>query len=265
MSAEKKRIGIIGYGQIGSYVYEQITQRPEMGLEIAFVYNRSPERVKNLPDEVILDELEDFEKTNPDLVVELAHSDITREYGQMILESTDYLILSVTVMADRELEEHLLKVCQKNGTCLYIPHGGVIGLDTINEGREVWDEVRGLMRKNPKNLDFSRTDIDSDSITSTTVLYEGPVRDICPKFPRNVNTLAALALGGIGFDRTQATLIADPSLDVAIVEVYAYSDEVKCEIKRIEPIKGVTGTFILTSTLQTIKRVEVAKSGIQIC
>ena len=49
MAQKKARIGIIGYGYIGSYVYEQITTRPELGLEIAFVYNRTREKLADLP------------------------------------------------------------------------------------------------------------------------------------------------------------------------------------------------------------------------
>ena len=40
------------------------------------------------------------------------------------------------------------------------------------------------------------------SDTEKVVLYEGPVRDLCPLAPNNVNTMACLSLFGIGFDRT---------------------------------------------------------------
>ena len=47
------------------------------------------------------------------------------------------------------------------------------------------------------------------SKTEPTVLYEGPVRDLCPLAPNNVNTMATLALFGIGFDRTVGRLGTD--------------------------------------------------------
>ena len=47
------------------------------------------------------------------------------------------------------------------------------------------------------------------SKTEPTVLYEGPVRDLCPLAPNNVNTMATLALFGIGFDRTVGRLGKD--------------------------------------------------------
>ncbi|XP_074872230.1 aspartate dehydrogenase domain-containing protein isoform X3 [Carettochelys insculpta] len=54
------------------------------------------------------------------------------------------------------------------------------------------------------------------------VLYEGPVRDLCPLAPNNVNTMAAacVAAPSLGFDGVRACLVADPSLpDWHVVEV----------------------------------------------
>lgn len=45
------------------------------------------------------------------------------------------------------------------------------------------------------------------------ILYEGPVRDLCPLAPNNVNTMACLAIFGIGFDRTVGRLVSDPETD----------------------------------------------------
>uniref|UniRef100_A0ABM5GSB9 Aspartate dehydrogenase domain-containing protein n=1 Tax=Pogona vitticeps TaxID=103695 RepID=A0ABM5GSB9_9SAUR len=46
------------------------------------------------------------------------------------------------------------------------------------------------------------------------VLYKGPVRQLCPLAPNNVNTMAAacMAAPSLGFDGVQGCLIADPVL-----------------------------------------------------
>ena len=43
-------------------------------------------------------------------------------------------------------------------------------------------------------------------------LYEGPVRDLCPLAPNNVNTMAAAAMAAhnLGFDGVKGCLIANP-------------------------------------------------------
>ncbi len=54
------------------------------------------------------------------------------------------------------------------------------------------------------------------------ILYEGSVRDICHLAPNNVNTMAvgALVALNLGFDKTQACLVADPVLtDKHLIEI----------------------------------------------
>ena len=259
------RIGIIGYGYIGSYVYEQITTRPELGLDIAFVYNRSKDRVAALPGEVVLDDLADFAGKPADLIVELAHPSISREWGTAFLEHTDYMPLSLTALADTELENELLETAAGNGHCLYIPHGAIVGLEALNEGKETWEEVKMVMKKPVRSLDFSDVDIDPAGIEAETTIYDGPARGICPLYPRNVNSHAAVALGGIGFDRTHSVLVADPALEVSIIEIEARGQGVEIQIRRSNPMKGVTGVFTLVSTLASICRATAPGAGGQIC
>lgn len=265
MSGVRRKIGIIGYGKIGSYVFKQIASRPEIEIEVAFVCTKSGVHTADLPEEIILGRLEDFASREVDMVAEFAHPDVSKEFGTMFLKETDYLLLSVTALADAELEGALRETALKCGTRLFVPHGGLMGLDAIVEGRDTWDEVKIVMKKSPKNIDFARSGIDPSTIAGPTVLYDGPTRGICPKFPRNVNTHATLALGGIGFDRTHSTLIADPSLDVAIVEVYAHGGGVKLELKRAGSITGgVTGVATLRSVMRSLSRTAQQGPGLHL-
>ncbi len=259
-----RRIGIIGHGMIGSYVYEQITSKPELGLEVGFVNDAVKERTAGLPKEIVLDKLEDFASREVDMVAELAHPDVTRKYGLMILEETDYFLLSVTALADPGREAALTEIALKHGTRVFVPHGGVMGLDAIVEGRDTWDEVKIVMKKHPRMIDFARSGVDPSTITGPTVLYEGPTRGVCPKYPRNVNTHATVALGGLGFDRTNSILIADPSLDVAIVEIYCKGAGVELEFKRSESVTGVSGTSTPWSVLQSLIKTTEQRPGLHL-
>jgi len=199
------------------------------------------------------------------MVCELAHPDVSRRYGTMFLERADYFLLSVTAMADAKLEAELKETALKNGTRLFIPHGGVMGLDAIIEGRDSWEEVSIVMKKNPKNLDFARSGIDPSTITGPTTLYRGPTRGVCPLFPRNVNTHATVALAGVGFDRTHSTLIADPSLNVAILEIYAQGGGVNLELKRSEAITGVSGASTPWAVFRSILNTAPRNPGMHFC
>ena len=265
MQDKKRSIGIVGYGLIGSYVYQQITSNPDFNVAIAFVYDQDTSRTESLPKEIVLDHIQDFVSKKPDMICELAHPDVSKQFGTLFLENTDYFLLSVTAMADEELEKTLKNTALRSGTRLFIPHGGVMGLDAIIDGREMWETVKIVMKKNPKNLDFSRSGIDPSTIHEETVLYDGPTRGVCPRFPRNVNTHATLALGGIGFERTHSTLIADPALNAAILEIYARGSGVHLEMKRSEEITGVSGASTPWSVLQSILSTAAKDPGVHFC
>ncbi len=262
----KARIGLIGLGYIGRYVYEQVASRPDLGLEIAFVHDLAAERLAGLPENVVLKDITAFSSRHPDLVVEMAHPAVTRQFGEMFLRETDYMPLSMTAFADEALERQLLGTARKSGSCLFIPHGAAVGLENIFEGRDLWEEVEIVMKKNPKNLDFSLApQFEPAEITKATVLYDGPTRAVCPLFPRNVNSHATVALAGIGFDRTRSVLIADPSLDVSVIEVTAQGKGVTLKIERSNPLKGVSGVFTLNSTLAAVCRAKGSGGAMRIC
>ncbi len=262
----KARIGLIGLGYIGRYIYDQITSRPDLGLEVVFVHEQAAERLAGLPADAALPDIRAFASRRPDLVVEMAHPGVTRQFGEMFLRETDYMPLSMTAFADEGLQERLLETARRRGTRLFIPHGAVVGLENIFEGRELWEEVAMVMKKNPKNLDFSAApQFKAGEITQATVLYDGPTRAVCPMFPRNVNSHATVALAGIGFDRTRSVLVADPSLDVSVIEITARGRGVAMKIERSNPLKGVSGVFTLNSTLAAITRAKGPGGAMQIC
>jgi aspartate dehydrogenase len=266
MPTHRARIGLVGLGYVGRYVYDQITARPELGLEIAFVHDLAGERVGGFPAGLVLPDLNDFASRRPDLVVEMAHPAVTRQFGQKILQQTDYLPLSMTAFADGALQQRLLDTARGSGTRLFVPHGAVVGLENIFEARELWEEVTMVMRKSPKHLDFrAAPQFDPASITRATVLYDGPTRAVCPLFPRNVNSHATVALAGIGFDRTRSVLVAEPGLEVSVIEITARGQGVAMTIERSNPLQGVSGVFTLHSTLAAVVRAKGSGGVMQIC
>jgi aspartate dehydrogenase len=262
----KKRIGLIGFGQMGSFVYQEITAKPELGLEIAFVNEIDSEKRKDLPEGIVLNDMKKFHEKDVDLVVEVAHPQAVHTYGEKILSKVNMLAFSVTALADPVLEETLLHTAEKCGTTLFIPHGALLGLDGVIDGRDLWEEVTITMRKNPRNLNFKAApQWDPDKITQETVLYDGPTRGVCSQFPKNVNTHATLALASIGFDKARSILVADPKLDESIIEVKASGAGVKISTIRSNPIKGVTGRLTMASVIDTVCRLESPKKGIYFC
>ena len=264
MSQKTTRIGLIGYGQIGAVVRQMIDADPHNGMEVVFIHDTDSRRLDSLPQSLALRDLGDFASRKPDLVVEMAHPDVTRQWGTTILEQTNYMFISVTALADQGMEEKLLEITRRRGTRAYIPHGGVVGMDALRENREVWEEVHVMMKKPPKNVDCARAGVDPDSITKETVLYDGPTRGICPIFPRNVNTHASIAYAGIGFDRTHSLLLVNPAWDKATVAIHAKGPGIELKVERVEEITGVTGASTPASIFNSVQMIGSTGPGIHL-
>ena len=264
MSQKVTRIGLIGYGQIGRAVHAMIDADASNGMEIVFIHDQFAEALQEAPDELVLENLGDFEQKNPDLIVEMAHPDVTRQWGKTIVEKTNYMLVSVTAMADPEIEQQLQEATAQHGTRVFIPHGGVVGMDALLENRDVWESVDVVMKKPPRNVDCAAVGLDPDDIKEETVLYDGPTRGVCPKFPRNVNTHAAIALAGIGFDRTHSTLVVNPEWTAAIVAFHAQGPGIELKVERIEGITGVTGASTPASIYNTVQMIGSTGPGIHL-
>ena len=264
MAQETTCVGLIGYGQIGSAVRQMIDQDPNNGMEIVFIHDQEPALLADLSDELKLEDLGGFASREPDLVVEMAHPDVTRQWGKKILEKTNYMLVSVTAMADAEVEKQLQEATAKHGTRCFIPHGGVVGMDALLENRDVWESVDIVMKKNPKNVDCAAAGVNPDDIKEETVLYDGPTRGVCPKFPRNVNTHAAIALASLGFDRTHSLLVVNPAWNWASVAVHAKGPGVELNVERIETITGVTGASTPASIYNSVQMIGSTGPGIHL-
>jgi len=262
-AARRRRIGLIGFGFIGRQVWQRIAAAPDLGLDVAFVHNRSPEALADVPPAQRLADLADFARHEPDLVVEMAHPSYTQQWGERILQSADYLPLSVTALADDALRERLQAQARTAGTVLGVPHGALMGLDSLHEWRHAWEEVTIAFHKHPSNIDFSASGLPAGPYDGPTVLWDGPVRGIAAKFPRNVNTMVTCALATIGLDRCRAVLVADPALRCAIADVQARGrDGSRLHLRKEQPALGVSGTEMVESQWASIRRMAGARESL---
>jgi aspartate dehydrogenase len=66
-------------------------------------------------------------------------------------------------------------------------------------------------------------------------LFRGTAREAALKFPESVNVAAAVSLSGIGFDRTEVRVVADPTVtrNQHIVEAEGAFGSLRLEIMNI--------------------------------
>ncbi|MGZ3410235.1 MAG: aspartate dehydrogenase domain-containing protein [Xanthobacteraceae bacterium] len=250
------RVGLVGFGFIGAGLYRAISSGECKGLEVAFVWNRSRDRLADIPSNIIIDDLRDFSSARPDIIVESAHPDISRTYAQAFLERCDYMPLSVTALADDALRDRVVLTAERSRHRITIPQGALVGTDALLNWKDMWRDVTITFRKHPDNIDLAAVNRRAKDIVSETVIFDGSVREIAPLFPRNVNTMVTCALATVGLDRCRGRMIADPALDHAVAEVEAWGKDGSylATVKR-QPMLGVSGTEMLQSTIRSLVKV----------
>jgi len=246
-------VGVFGYGFIGRELVRRIRACPDMRL--AFVHTRRREQADDIPDDLFLDDPERIGNHDVHVIVEAAHPDFTTNYGAQFLRLANYLPLSTTALTDTRLLERLTGIGRTHGTRLMLAAGALIGGEELVKRGSPWDRVRVTFRKHPRNIDFTGVDISPDDMTDATTVFDGPVREIAARYPRNVNTMVTAALLSTGVDACEGALVADPNLDCAIAEVEAWgSDGGYMRTEKRQPAIGVSGTEMADSAWYSLRR-----------
>jgi aspartate dehydrogenase len=257
---EAPRIALVGYGHIGRALHAAIEAADGLRFAGAVVRTATPQQ--GLDASLRLDGLAALRAVAPDVVVEAAHPDVTRAWGEAILGWADYLPLSLTALADAGCCDRLAATAGRHGRRLLIPHGALVGADSLYESRETWESVEIEFRKHPSNLRFPTGAV--RAFDSATVVFEGTVREIAPRYPLNVNAMVACALMTVGLDRCRARLVADPATSLAHLRIVARGyDGSTLELRRDQPVVGVSGTEMVRSTLQSLRRAAGARGPVE--
>uniref|UniRef100_A0A8D0EY24 Aspartate dehydrogenase domain containing n=1 Tax=Strix occidentalis caurina TaxID=311401 RepID=A0A8D0EY24_STROC len=125
---------------------------------------------------------------------------------------------SPTALADPETERRLRGAAARGGHTLYVPRGALWGCEDIRRMDEAGTlaALKVTMTKAPQSFRLEGWLQERLAVAvaagGRAVLYEGPLRPLCPLAPNNVNTMAAAAVAAprLGFDGVCARLVADP-------------------------------------------------------
>ena len=214
-----KKIGLLGCGAIGTQIALAIDSG-KINAVLTHVYDQSIEcsqvlvsKLQNKPE--IVENSHLLSSNNVDLVVEAASQDAVKDVALSILQNRkDLMIMSVGALLDESVFAVLTEACKEFKKTIYLPSGAIAGLDGLKSVKDELDSVQLTTRKHPRSLRgakfFEISDIDSDLISETTILFEGTAKQAVELFPANVNVAALLSIVGLGSDNTKVRIIADP-------------------------------------------------------
>ena len=286
----KRRVGILGYGHLGQHMVSQIAAGAPgtEGLEVAFVWNRSSGRLTELPEELRLSGedlsvcLRAATARKVDVVVEVAHPAISAALAAPLLRAgVDFVVGSPTALAAVGTERAMREAsASAESGGLYIPSGALWGAADLQSlsNRGGLAALTVTMKKHPASFRLTDAVLDAKREAALqagggeVVLYEGPVRGLCPLAPNNVNTMAAAALAAssLGFDGAVGRLVADASLVTHEIEIDARGpkradgSQFSCVTRRSSPAPpgAVTSKATYGSFLESLVRARGRGKGL---
>ena len=258
---QQLRVAIGGLGAIGMAVAQRLDQGLD-GLRLTAVSARDRDAA--------LDRIADFRQPVPvlaleelaavaDVVVECAPAVVFEAIGKTAVSAGRvFMPLSVGALL---AHWHLVDLAQQTGARIIAPSGALLGLDAVRaaaQGRI--HEVRMVTRKPPAGLvgapHLVAHDIDISSLSEPVNVFSGTAREAALGFPANANVAAALALAGIGPDRTQVEIWADPTVTRNTHQVMVDAESARFEL-RMESIPSDnnprTGRIVPLSVISALR------------
>jgi aspartate dehydrogenase len=218
------KVGILGAGAIGAIVANAI-DRKQVEAQLVAVTDQDRDRAKNLsaslsshPPVLSTEEMID----RADLCFEAASQEALECFVPKALErARDMLIMSVGGLLGRE---DWFRQAAERGCRIHVPSGALAGLDGIKSasvGR--LDSVSLTSRKPVAALLGAKYVVDHnlqlETFTEETVIFEGSVEDAARAFPKTANVAAALRLAVSAGVPVHARIVAVPDGKTNIHEI----------------------------------------------
>ncbi|CAN5872734.1 aspartate dehydrogenase [soil metagenome] len=171
--------------------------------------------------------LEAFLARKPPIAVECASARTLSELGPSLLSAgVDLVPLSLTALADREVESRLMAAAEAGPGRLVIAPGAIGTLDLLATARE--EGLRRVVYRQLKSpamwqLTPAAALADFAAIRSRTTFFTGSVREVAQRLPNNLNTAVGVALAGLGLDATETELVADPAISETAHELEVHA------------------------------------------
>lgn len=212
----RTRLAVIGYGAVTDEIVACLQARGDLAALTGVL--ELPERMDSARAKArgrfdIVDTLDALLESAPDVVVEAAGHGAVAKFGPQLLACGAQLVIaSVGALADRSLAQRLAAATSP-GAELWIAAGAVAGIDgllaarTAGLQRVTYTSLKGRAAWNGTPGEFL---LDESAERERVIFFKGSARAASVQYPQNANVGATIALAGLGLDRTEVHLGADP-------------------------------------------------------
>lgn len=260
--AARQRVAIAGLGSVGREVAHRVIRDLSTHYELTAVAARREGRARKFltdlssrAEVVPVEELAD----HADLVVECAPADVFPAIAEPVITIGHTLIvLSVGALLDHW---HIVGEAERTGARILVPTGALLALDAVQGAAQgTIHSVRMVSRKPPAGLVgapfVEERGIDLAGLAQPMCLFEGTAREAVRGFPANLNVAVALSLAGVGPDRTDLELWADPALDRNTHHIVVESDSARLEfsIANVPSDNASTGRITALSVVALLRK-----------
>jgi len=256
------RVAIAGFGAIGRELARRLAHGvPGVAVTAVGARNRGkvePElRALDL-DAVVepIDQLEPY----ADLVVECAPAELLPAIAEPFLRAgKEVIVLSAGALLDHP---YLVELAAEHGGTITVPTGALLGLDAVAACAESEIASVRLTTRKPvagligaPGLEERGVRIDA-GLDAPVRVFSGTAREAAHGFPANLNVAAALALAGIGADRTEVEIWADPgvSRNIHTIEVVSDVADLTMTIENVPSENPRTGRITALSVVSLLRK-----------
>lgn len=259
----RHRVAIAGLGLVGTTVAQHLDQGVP-GVELTAVGVRDKDKaarqlagLKVMPRIVGIDELEPL----ADIVVECAPADLLAEVvGPFVRQGKKAIVLSCGALL---FHPQLVDEAREHGGQIIVPSGALLALDAVSAAAEAnIHSVKMVTRKPVRGLVGAPYLVDNKldiaDIREPLRIFSGTAREAAEGFPANLNVAVALGIAGVGADKTQLEIWADPALErnTHHIEVDSDSARFSMSIENIPSANPKTGLITALSVVATLRRLE---------
>lgn len=267
-------IGLMGCGSMGAELAHSVGPDGVKDAVVIAVFDADSERAKSLaaalPSQpAVCDSIPALLDTDGlDLVIECASQAAVKAHGASIVESgRSILLMSSGALLDQRTFDAMTGAAERTGAEIIIPSGAVGGIDALRAVRKYLESVTLVSTKKPAALagapGFAK--FENQQISEPVTIYEGSAMEAVSLFPANVNVAATVSLAGLGPEKTQVRVVADPDSPGNVHEVRAKGGFGEFSFKlvnRPHPDNPKTSHLAVLAAIETLR--SIAEPGLRI-